>query len=104
MASREELLISRSRTLRSRRAEAARSFKWSILDFPGGGWEGFAGDWGWEKGRGEEVGEGDLGCGGENDAGAFWGPDEGESWKLDGEVVLKSVGGDFLYPAGEISE
>ena len=41
MARREELLISRSRTLRSRRALAARSFIWSSLLWSRLGFGGF---------------------------------------------------------------
>lgn len=90
------MLISRSRTLRSRRAEAARSFRWSSLDFPGEGSEGFAGDCGWEGGSGEELGDGGLGSGEKIDAGDLWGLDMGEPWLFSGLVLLRSVGGDFL--------
>ena len=43
MARREELLISRSRTLRSRRAFAASSFTWSSLFWPMLGFGGLGG-------------------------------------------------------------
>lgn len=88
---REELLISRSRTLRSRRAEAARSFRCSSLDFPGEGSEGFVGDCGWEEPK-----EGALGSGEEIDAGDSWSPDKGEPWLFLGVVLLRSVGEEFL--------
>lgn len=44
MAKREELLISRSKTLRSRRASAASSFRWSSLLWPGAVLLGLVGD------------------------------------------------------------
>lgn len=96
IAKREELLISRSRTLRSRRAEAARSFRCSSLDFPGEGSEGFVGDCGWEGGSWEEPKEGGLGSGEEIDAGDSWSPDKGEPWLFLGVVLLRSVGEEFL--------
>lgn len=46
MARREELLISRSRTLRSRRAFAASSLRWSSLLWPGAGLLGLSTDCG----------------------------------------------------------
>ena len=105
MARSEELLISRSRTLRSRRAEAARSFKWSSLDFPGGGWSRAAlvGDWGCEGGRTEAVGggglgwgdESGLGCNGVIEEGGFGCSNTGELC-ASGGVFGRSVMGGFL--------
>lgn len=57
MARREELLISRSRTFRSRRAFAASSLRWSSLLWPGAGLLGLSG----RCGSGEVVIVGSVG-------------------------------------------